>query len=120
MELSRETTAYHEAGHALVTFVQGGRLGTVSIELDLPSWSPQSRSDADYIKAFDHATANATAGHVKSKFRKSTPMKDYIPKIIKTNLAGVIAERDYAGGIALQGVRTDLNAVETLRDRQYR
>ena len=88
---SPETTAYHEAGHAVIALQLGRSVQRVSI---LPKLQ--------------------TLGRCEFQQGKPRPNEDWIEREILISLAGLAAEAKHTGHYAWEGAAQDLQAVKRL------
>lgn len=73
-----ELNAYHEAGHALVAMLMGGKVKQVTIEPD----------DDD---------GPERTGDTQVRWRRGISEKDFAVKLVQVSLAGPVAEMIYSG-----------------------
>lgn len=73
-----ELTAYHEAGHALVAYLLGGKIKQVTIEPD-------------------HDDGPERSGDTQVRWRRGLSDREFAQKTIRVSLAGPVAEMIYSG-----------------------
>ena len=73
-----ELTAYHEAGHALVAHLLGGKVQQITIDPD-------------------NDDGPARTGDTQVRWRKSLSQKEFSQNVVQVCLAGPVAEMIYSG-----------------------